>query len=65
MGRRFILTDYVVSTMVHAIYNKMEEGTFVGRIPLCKGVIAFGATLRDCEDKLRTTYTRRLDFRWS
>lgn len=55
MGRRFILTDYVDRAMAHATYDKMEDGTFVGRIPLCKGVIAFGATLRECEDELRST----------
>jgi len=38
-----------------AIYDKLEDDTFAGRIPQCKGVIAFGATLRECEDELRST----------
>ena len=52
---RFILTEYVEQAMTHAIYDKLEDGTFAGRIPSCKGVVAFGATLRECEDELRST----------
>jgi len=55
MAVRFILTDYVNQLMAHAVYDKLEDGTFVGRIPQCKGVVAFGATLRECEDELRST----------
>jgi len=59
MGRRanmarFVLTDYVDRAMKHATYDKLEDGTFVGRDPLCKGVIAFGVTLSECEDELRS-----------
>jgi len=32
----------------------LEDGTFFGRIPLCKGVVAFAVTLRECEDELRS-----------
>ena len=56
MTVQFILTDYVRLAMSHAVYDKIEDGTFVGRIPLCKGVIAFGETLRECEDTLRSTF---------
>ena len=52
---RFILTGYVEQAMVQAIYDKLEDGTFAGRIPACKGVLAFGSTLRECEDELRST----------
>jgi predicted RNase H-like HicB family nuclease len=41
--------------MANAVYDKLEDGTFAGRIPLCKGVVAFGTTLRECEDELRAT----------
>lgn len=54
MGAR-ILSDYVEQAMAQAIYDKLEDGTFTGRIPPCKGVIAFGTTLRECEDELRST----------
>ena len=55
MAVRFILTEYVSQLMAHAVYDKLEDGTFAGRIPLCKGVIAFGTTLRECEDELHST----------
>ena len=52
---RFILSDYVEGAMTHALYDKLEDGTFAGRIPPCKGVVAFGDTLRECENELRST----------
>ena len=55
MALRFILTDYVEQALSLAVYDKLEDGTFVGTIPPCAGVIAFGATLRQCEDELRST----------
>jgi len=55
MAVRFILTEYVEQAMAYAIYDKLEDGTFAGRVPPCKGVVAFGATLRECEDELRST----------
>lgn len=55
MEGRFILSDYVDQAMAEATYDKLEDGTFVGRIPPCKGVLAFGSTLRQCEDELRST----------
>jgi predicted RNase H-like HicB family nuclease len=41
--------------MAQAEYDKLEDGTFSGRIPACQGVVAFGATLRQCQDELRST----------
>ena len=55
MAVRFVLTEYVSLLMGQAAYDKLEDGTFAGRIPQCKGVLAFGATLRECEDELRST----------
>lgn len=55
MAVRFILTDYVNQALAKAIYDKLEDGTFAGRIPPCVGVIAFGATLQKCEAELRST----------
>jgi predicted RNase H-like HicB family nuclease len=40
--------------MEEAVYDKLEENSFSGRIPSCKGVIAFGNTLRICRDELRS-----------
>ena len=55
MAVRYILSEYVAQAMALAIYDKLEDGTFGGRIPNCKGVLAFGSTLRECEDELRST----------
>jgi predicted RNase H-like HicB family nuclease len=43
------------TAMAQAVYDKLEDGTFCGRIPSCIGVLAFGNTLRECEDELRST----------
>ncbi len=55
MAVRFILSEYVDKAMARAVYDKLEDGSFAGRIPACKGVVAFGSTLRDCEEELRST----------
>jgi predicted RNase H-like HicB family nuclease len=55
MAIRYILSEYVDQAMAQAVYDKLEDGTFAGRIPSCKGVVAFGTTLRECEDTLRST----------
>ncbi|MFQ5594446.1 MAG: type II toxin-antitoxin system HicB family antitoxin [Anaerolineae bacterium] len=55
MAVRFVLSSYVKQAMAHAAYDKLEDGTFAGRIPQCRGVVAFGATLRECEEELRST----------
>jgi len=52
---RFILTDYVSHALAHAVYDKLEDGTFAGRIPTCPGVVAFGTALHECEAELRST----------
>lgn len=49
-----ILTNYIDRAMSQAEYDKLEDGSFVGRIAPCKGVVAFGATLMECEGELRS-----------
>ena len=49
------MSDYLENALAQAEYDKLEDGTFFGRIPSCKGVVAFGATLRECETELRST----------
>lgn len=56
MAPRHVLSEYIDCAMAEAVYDKLEDGTFGGRIPSCKGVVAFGATLRECEDALRSTF---------
>jgi predicted RNase H-like HicB family nuclease len=54
MEGHFILTDLVEEALAWAAYDKLEDGTFSARIPLCIGVIAFGSTLKKCENELRS-----------
>ncbi len=54
MTKNYILSEYIEQAMKQAEYDKLEEDYFSGRIPSCKGVIAFGPTLRICQDELRS-----------
>lgn len=55
MTTHFIITEYIRQALAQAAYDKLEDGSFSGCIPACKGVIAFGATLHECETELRST----------
>jgi predicted RNase H-like HicB family nuclease len=54
MDVQYVLSDYLEEAMSQAVYDKLEDGTFAGRIPSCLGVVAFGTTLRVCEQELRS-----------
>ncbi len=51
----YVLSDYINLAMNNAVYDKLEDGTYSGRIPDCPGVVAFAETLRRCEEELRST----------
>ena len=55
MTVRYVLSDYVSGGLALGIYDKLEDGSYTGRIPPCKGVVAFGPTLQACEATLRST----------
>lgn len=55
MSGRFILSDYLNRAMEAGVYDKIEDGSFTGRIPCCPGVLAFGAWLRECQAELCST----------
>ena len=55
MTVQFILSNYVEQAMAQAAYDKLEDGTFSGRIPQCPGVVAFGDTLYQCQKELRSS----------
>jgi predicted RNase H-like HicB family nuclease len=55
MNIQYVLSDFVEEAMNQAVYDKLDDGTFAGRIPACVGVVAFGTTLRECENELRST----------
>lgn len=55
MSKRYVLSEYVERAMEQALFDKLEDGSFSGRIPDCPGVIAFAPSLRECEEELRST----------
>ena len=52
---KFIITDYIEEAMKRAVYEKLKDGSFAGKIPECKGVVAFGRSLKECKSDLRST----------
>jgi predicted RNase H-like HicB family nuclease len=50
-----MLTEYIERAMSKAKYKKLEDGTYAGTIPPCIGVIAFGATLSECQEELKSS----------
>ena len=49
-----MLIDYINKAMSKAQYDKLEDGSFTGRIPQCPGVIAFETTLFECQKELES-----------
>ena len=49
-----VLSEYITRAMTYAEYDKLEDGTFSGRIPPCVGVIAFASNLSACQNELRS-----------
>ncbi len=55
MNVQYVLSEYLDRALAEAEYDKLEDGSFSGRIPSCIGVIAFSTTLKECENELRST----------
>ena len=51
----FPITAYIEAALELAWYDKLDDGSFAGEIPKLSGVIAFGKTLKQCEQELRST----------
>ena len=49
-----MLIEYINIAMSKAAYEKLEDGTYSGKILQCRGVIAFGETLYQCQEELRS-----------
>jgi predicted RNase H-like HicB family nuclease len=49
-----MLIEYINKAMTKAVYEKLENGTYSGKIPQCPGVVAFGETLYQCQEELRS-----------
>lgn len=50
-----MLTEYIVKAMSKAVYEKLEDGSYFGKILECPGVIAFGLSLYKCQEELRSS----------
>jgi len=50
-----MLIEYIDKAMSKAVYDKLEDGSFSGKIPQCPGVIAFGETLHQCQQELKSS----------
>jgi predicted RNase H-like HicB family nuclease len=50
-----MLLEYINEAMGKAVYDKLEDGSFSGKIPQCPGVIAFAETLYKCQQELRAS----------
>ena len=55
MAPRYVLSEYVEEALAQAAFEKLEDGSYAGRIPPCAGVVAFATSLRECEYELRST----------
>jgi predicted RNase H-like HicB family nuclease len=49
-----MLTKYIDKAMSKADYDKLEDGSYCGKIPQCPGTVAFGKTLYECENELKS-----------
>ena len=49
-----MLLDYIAAAMRGAHYEKLDDGGYCGTIKRCPGVIAFAATLYECQEELRS-----------
>ncbi len=48
-----MLIEYINRAMSKAVYEKLEDNTYSGKIPQTPGVVAFGETLYQCQEELR------------
>lgn len=51
----YVLTAYLEYAMDRAVCEKLEDGGYAAHIPVCPGVIAFGASRTECKKELRST----------
>jgi len=48
-----MLIEYINRAMSKAVYEKLEDNTYSGKIPQTPGVVAFGETLYQCQEELK------------
>ena len=50
-----MLIEYINKALGEAVYDKLEDDSFSGKIPQCPGVVALGETLYLCQQELRSS----------
>jgi len=50
-----MLIEYINKAISKAVYDKLEDGTYFGKISQCPGVVAFGETLFQCQQELKSS----------
>lgn len=50
-----MLVEYINKLMSKAVYDKLEDNSFSGKINQCPGVVAFGETLYECQENLNSS----------
>jgi predicted RNase H-like HicB family nuclease len=50
---KIMFNEYIDKAMQHAVYERLEDGTYFGRIPGFKGVWADTPTKQECREELR------------
>jgi len=50
-----MLTEYIDKAMSKAVYDKLDDESFSGKISECSGVVAFGETLFQCQKELKSS----------
>ncbi|PZV03439.1 MAG: hypothetical protein DCF32_13875 [Leptolyngbya sp.] len=48
-----MLTRYIQAAIHEATYELLDDGTFYGEIPACKGVWSNANSLEDCREELQ------------
>ena len=48
-----MLTRYIEEAMKQALYEKLDDGTYWGEIPICPGTNGHAHTLSECQQELR------------
>ena len=50
-----MIVKFIDRAMSKAVYDKLDDGSFSGKIPQCPGVIAFGKTLYQCDQERKAS----------
>jgi hypothetical protein len=55
MTARYILSDYFDAALKHAKYRRPGDGSYVGKIARCPGLVVFSDSAEGCREEMRST----------